>query len=98
MPIVEYTSLLRTNGSFLQLGIPDDGKLEIPAASLILKGIKLSGSLVGSPSDIREMLDLVAEKGIKPWVQERPMKDANQAIVDMEDGKPRYRYVLVNEQ
>lgn len=98
MPIVDYASLLRTNGSFLQLGVPEDGTLEIPAVSLILKGIKLSGSLVGSPSEIREMLDLVAEKGIKPWVQERPMKDANQAVVDMEDGKARYRYVLVNEQ
>ena len=98
MPIVDYASLLRTNGSFLQLGVPEDGTLEIPAVSLILKGIKLSGSLVGSPSEIREMLDLVAEKGIKPWVQERPMKDANQAVVDMEDGKARYRNVLVNEQ
>lgn len=98
MPIVDYASLLRTNGSFLQLGVPEDGTLEIPAVSLILKGIKLSGSLVGSPSEIREMLDLVAEKGIKPWVRERPMKDANQAVVDMEDGKARYRYVLVNEQ
>lgn len=98
MPIVDYASLLRTNGSFLQLGVPEDGTLEIPAVSLILKGIKLGGSLVGSPSEIREMLDLVAKKGIKPWVQERPMKDANQAVVDMEDGKARYRYVLVNEQ
>lgn len=98
MPIVDYTALLRTNGSFIQLGLPDDGSMEIPAVHLILKGIKLTGSLVGSPSEIREMLDLVAAKGIKPWVQERPMKDANQAIVDMEDGKARYRYVLVNEQ
>lgn len=98
MPIVDYTSLLRTNGTFIQLGLPDDGALEIPAVHLILKGIKLTGSLVGSPSEIREMFDLVAEKGVKPWVQERPMKDANQAIVDMEDGKARYRYVLVNEQ
>ena len=43
------------------------------------------------------MLNLAAEKKIKPWVQERPLKDANQAIVDMADGKARYRYVLVNE-
>lgn len=43
------------------------------------------------------MLDLAAEKKIKPWIQERPLKDANNAIVDMEAGKARYRYVLVNE-
>lgn len=43
------------------------------------------------------MLALAAEKKIQPWIQERPLKDANQTIIDMEDGKARYRYVLVNE-
>lgn len=42
------------------------------------------------------MLQLVADKNVKPWVEMRPMSDANQAIVDFEDGKPRFRYVLVN--
>ena len=44
------------------------------------------------------MLQLAVDKNIKPWVETRPMKDANQAIVDFEAGKPRYRYVLVNEK
>lgn len=44
------------------------------------------------------MLDLAVEKKVKPWVQKRPLKDANQAIVDMEAGHARYRYVLVNEK
>ena len=55
------------------------------------------GSMIGSPGEIREMLQLAAEKNVKPWVEERPMKDANQAMIDMEKGKARYRYVLVNE-
>ena len=62
-----------------------------------MKRVKFGGSLIGSPSEIREMLELAAEKKIKSWVQERPMKDANQAVVDMNDGKARYRYVLMNE-
>lgn len=43
------------------------------------------------------MLQLAADKKLKPWVEERPMKEANQAIIDMDKGKARYRYVLVNE-
>ncbi len=43
------------------------------------------------------MLQLAADKGIKPWVQKVPLKDANSALVDMALGKARYRYVLVNE-
>lgn len=42
-------------------------------------------------------MDLVAEKNIKPWTQVVPLKEANQAIIDFEDGKPRFRFVLKNE-
>ncbi|KAJ5660713.1 NADP-dependent alcohol dehydrogenase 7 [Penicillium longicatenatum] len=98
MPILGYTQMLRTRGTFIQLGAPEDGGLEIPAFALIIKGIKLGGSLIGSPDDIREMLELAAAKNIKPWIEERPMKEANQAIQDMDAGKARFRYVLVNEQ
>jgi alcohol dehydrogenase (NADP+) len=59
--------------------------------------VHVTGSAIGPPAEIKEMLDLVAEKGIKPWTQVVPMKDANQAIIDFEDGKPRYRFVLKNE-
>lgn len=63
-----------------------------------MSGIKVGGSGIGSPSEIKAMLDLAVEKKVKPWVQKRPLKDANQAIIDMEAGHARYRYVLVNEK
>jgi len=70
----------------------------INAFNLIMGQFKLSGSLIGSPKDIEEMLQLAVEKNVKPWVEKRPMEDANQAVVDMENGKARYRYVLVNQK
>lgn len=42
------------------------------------------------------MLRLASEKNIRPLVEVRPIEDANQAIVDMEKGLARYRYVLVH--
>lgn len=96
MPVAQYIGLLRPNGGLVQIGLPDDGKLDAPILPLLQRK-KVESSLIGSPGEIREMLDLVAEKGIKPWIQERPMADANAAILDMDAGKPRYRYVLVNE-
>ncbi|KAL4892490.1 chaperonin 10-like protein [Aspergillus ambiguus] len=98
MPITDYIGLLKSNGSFVQLGVPEDGALAIPAAALIMKRVKFSGSLIGSPSEIREMLELAAEKKVHSWIEQVPMKEANQAIQDMEAGKARYRYVLTNEQ
>jgi D-arabinose 1-dehydrogenase-like Zn-dependent alcohol dehydrogenase len=42
------------------------------------------------------MLDFVAQRGIKPWVQKYDFDNINTAITDFNDGKPQYRFVLVN--
>lgn len=77
---------------------PDKGKLpDINVFTLLGAGIKFGGSGIGSPADIAEMLQLAADNKIRAWVEKRPMKEANQTIVDMAEGKARYRYVLVNE-
>jgi alcohol dehydrogenase (NADP+) len=88
---------LRRDGTLAQVGNPDDGLFLVPSTSIIIGRKSLVGSMIGSPGEIREMLQLAAEKNVQPWVEERPMKDANQAMIDMERGKARYRYVLVNE-
>jgi D-arabinose 1-dehydrogenase-like Zn-dependent alcohol dehydrogenase len=97
MPLSGYLRLLRTNGQFIQVGAPEDKLPAIAAFALIAKGCKIGGSQIGSPKDIEDMLNFAAEKGVKPWIEERSMKKANQSVVDMEDGKARYRYVLVND-
>jgi len=97
MPLMEYLQLLRNFGDFIQVGAPEDSLPPMNCFALIGKGAKIGGSMIGAPGEIREMLDVTVEKGVKAWVQKRPMKDANQAVVDMADGKARYRYVLVNE-
>jgi D-arabinose 1-dehydrogenase-like Zn-dependent alcohol dehydrogenase len=66
--------------------------------SLIAKAVKIGGSMIGSPHEIKDMLDLAVKKNVKAWIVERPMEEANQAIIDMEAGKARYRYALVNEK
>ncbi|KAK3320399.1 chaperonin 10-like protein [Cercophora scortea] len=97
MPLMQYFDLLKLDGTFVQVGAPDDGLPKIGAMPLIMKRLKLTGSLIGSPKDIRDMFALAVEKNVRPWVEEIPMKDANKAIVDMEAGVARYRYTLVNE-
>lgn len=79
-----------------RVGAPED---KLPALSifpLLMKGAKIGGSAIGSPQQIEDMLKLVVEKDVHPWIQQRPMQDANKAIVDMDAGHARYRYVLVN--
>jgi len=96
MPLESYLRLLRTGGQFIQVGAPEDKLPPITAFGLIGKGCKIGGSQIGSPKEIEEMLMFAAKKRVKPWVQKRSMKDANKAVVDMENGDARYRFVLVN--
>jgi len=98
MPLQQYLQMLRVNGQFIQVGAPEDKIPAFNAFALIGKGVKIGGSAIGSPEEIREMLALYAKQGVKTWNVNLPMKDANKAIVDMEAGKARYRYVLVNEK
>lgn len=99
MPLMDYLKLLRYGGTFIQVGAPDGGELPpVNAFVLIQGGFKIGGSAIGSPKDIEEMLQLAVEKKIHPWIEKRPLRDANQAIQDLEAGKARYRYVLVNEK
>lgn len=98
MPLESYLRLLRTGGSFIQVGAPEDKLPPIAAFGLIGKGCKIGGSQIGSPKEIEDMLAFAAEKGIEPWVQCREMGEANRAVVEMEEGKARFRYVLVNDE
>lgn len=78
---------------------PDGGSLpQLNAFTFIVNGIKFGGSCIGSPADIREMLELASKKQLKPLIEERPMEDANDVLVDMGKGLARYRYVLVNSR
>lgn len=98
MPLTRYLRLLKVKGQFIQVGAPEDVIPAFNAFALIVKGVKMGGSAIGPPAEIRYMLNLFAEKGVKTWNVKVPMKQANQAIVDMDEGKARYRYVLVNEK
>lgn len=99
MPIAGYLQTLRQFGQFIQVGIPEGPIPEFPLTSLCPGNKTVSGSLIGPPREVEEVLKLAADKEVKPWVQERSLKkEANQAVVDMAADKVRFRYVLVNEQ
>ena len=96
MPFSEYLGLLRPKGTFCQVGIPEKPLPELNTMALVLNGTTIAFSDSASPRNIRDMLDLAANKGMKAWTQVRPMKDANQVVVEMAEGRARFRFVLEN--
>jgi len=97
-PLDQYLQLLSVNGTFVQLGAPDDPLPSFSPLGLIFKNLKIAGSLIGTRAQIREMLELAKSTDLQAWVQVRPMEEANEVLKDFEKGLPKYRYVLSNVQ
>ncbi|KAK8097050.1 hypothetical protein PG999_012994 [Apiospora kogelbergensis] len=98
-PVRAYLSLLKPRGTLVHVGNPDDGPFAIdPPAALVTRSLNFAGSCIGSAAETREMLAFAAAHDLRPWVEERPMKEANAALRDLHAGKPRYRYCLVNPE
>lgn len=98
MPLTDYLGLLRTKGTFVQVGAPEDKLPDLTAFAFIVKGVQFAGSAIGPPWQIDEMLKFAADKKLQPWIEKIPMEKANDAIVRFESGKVRYRISLVNEK
>lgn len=96
IPVDKFLSLLRPGGNFVLVGAPEK-PLNSFSGFVLLPNVHLTGSSIGSPAQIEEMLNLAAKLDIKPWIEKRPLSSVNKSVVDMENSKARYRYVLVNE-
>lgn len=68
--------------------------MRIPAFSLIGGGKSLSGSPVGSPARVAQMLDFCARHGIAPNTEHFPMSRVNDAIARLRNERPGGRIIL----
>ncbi|CAO3627171.1 unnamed protein product [Cunninghamella echinulata] len=92
-----YLSLLKPNGVFILVALPDGPISGIPAGLLVSKQVRFCASMLGSPKEIEEMLEFADKHQVKPWINKYNMSEAPLAIKDFRDGKPRYRIVLENK-
>lgn len=99
MPLADFFSMLAVHGKFITVGLPDANNPLPPIHpfDLMSSGALLGGSHIGSKKECVEMLQLAAEKGVKPWIEELPMKEAGKALRSLGDNKVRYRYVLTQD-
>lgn len=68
--------------------------IPVPAFALISQRKSVSGSPLGSPATVRDMLDFCARHAIAPQTEEFPMENVNEALDHLRAGKARYRIVL----
>lgn len=87
--------MIRVGGSLCMVGIPPgDVHLDIPIATIVIKGLRIRGNLVGSLKETFEAVELVRNGQVKPHVQVRPFQDLPEVYQLLEKGDVPGRIVL----
>ena len=88
---------LAKGGKLVLIGM-SGGDLTLSLAGMIFRSHSVIGNLTGSPADLRAVLALANAGKLEPTpINCRPHDEANQALVDLKQGKFIGRTVLVRE-
>jgi alcohol dehydrogenase, propanol-preferring len=87
--------LLRIGGALSCVGIPPgDLALKTPIATIVIKGLRISGNLVGSMRETLEAVEMVRAGKVKPHVQVRKFRELPAIYEMLEKGDIPGRIVL----
>jgi uncharacterized zinc-type alcohol dehydrogenase-like protein len=88
-----YLSLLATDGTFVNLGVPDK-PLSISAYSLLKNRRSIAGTLSGGLPETQEMIDFCGKHGIGAEVEVIDANRIDEAYKRLLAGDVRYRFVI----
>ena len=85
--------MTRRGGTIVFNGLPP-GDFPAPIFDIVLKGLTIRGSIVGTRQDMDEALDFYARGKIKPTFHTRPLEDVNAVLDEMKHAKIDGRVVI----
>lgn len=85
--------MTRRGGTIVFNGLPP-GEFPAPIFDIVLKGLTIRGSIVGTRQDMIEALDFYAQGKIKPTFHTRPLEDMNAVLDEMVHAKIDGRVVI----
>lgn len=93
----DAVNAVRAGGCVVAVGLPPES-MDLSIPRLVLDGIQVVGSLVGTRKDLEEAFQFGAEGLVVPIVAKRPMEDVNTIIDEMLDGSIQGRMVIDMKQ
>ena len=84
---------VRAGGTVAAVGLPSES-MDLSIPRLVLDGIRVVGSLVGTRKDLEEAFQFGAEGKVVPQCTPRSMEDINDIFDEMLEGKIRGRMVI----
>jgi uncharacterized zinc-type alcohol dehydrogenase-like protein len=89
-----YVNMLKTEGTFVALGIPEKSTVDLKVGPLIWKRRAFAGSMIGSISETQEMLDFCGLCNIVCDIEVIPIQKVNEAYERVLKSDVRYRFVI----
>src|SRR5690625_1740322 len=83
----------RRGGTIVFNGLPS-GTFDVSIFDVVLNGLTIRGSIVGTRQDMIEALDFYAAGKIKPTYERRPLEDLNAVFDEMRKGEIDGRVVI----
>ena len=85
--------MVRRGGTIVFNGLPP-GDFPAPIFDIVLKGLTIRGSIVGTRRDMEEALEFYSRGLIHPTFSKRPLNEINEVLDEMDHGKIEGRVVL----
>lgn len=92
-PFNQAVEVVKAGARVVAVGLPVD-KMDLYIPRLVLDGIQIVGSLVGTRQDLQEAFQFAAEGKVVPKVALRPIEDINEIFEEMEEGTITGRMVI----
>lgn len=89
----QAVAIIRRGGTMVLNGLPP-GKFDLSIFDMVLDGITVRGSIVGTRLDLKEALDIAARGKVKAHVSVEPLENINDIFDRMEHGKIDGRIVI----
>lgn len=89
-----YLSLLKVDGTFVVVGVPEKDVPPVGAFSLIMGRKSLAGSLIGGIKETQEMLDFCGKHNITCDIEKIKIQQVNEAYERVVKSDVRYRFVI----
>lgn len=90
---VQGPAMLAVGGTYFVIGY--GGRVDLSAIEIISREISVVGSLVGSFTELSELMALAAQGKVKLETREYRLEDVNAALADLRGGRLHGRGVLV---
>jgi alcohol dehydrogenase (NADP+) len=94
----DYFSTLKVNGTFHNVGFPDEPLPTIQAQDFAPNGCYIGASHIGNRPEMLAMLELASKQNIKSWVQTIDISEAGckEAVERVYKNDVKFRFTLVN--